>query len=267
MKQITNFYANSKDLKIVNGPPGPSLADDHVLFDFCRPVPAKFRGLPAAPFLVPAVLDALLGSSQYAKVTEMVPGEADLFCAAAARMSSGMVLTGDSDLLVYDLGPKGGVVFFNQLELRQCDKVPSFYALTARVANSTETANVLGVESVQRLAFEIKEDPTITLLEAVRRSKNGFDGTNRKTLYETFSREYAEEESKSQHLARKPLFQLVDPRLSELVVQFSMTAEETLHMYLPFIIEDPSRASAWSVSQNLRSCAYSIIANSNTKYP
>ena len=263
--QITNFYASNQDLKIVSGPPLLPLVDDHALFDFGRPVPAKFRALPAAPFLVPAVLDGLLSSGQYAEVIEMVPGEADWYCAAAARKSGGMVLTGDSDLLVYDLGPKGGVIFYDQLELRQCDMSTSFCVLMASVANSTETAKVLGVDSIQRLAFELKEDRSTTLLEAVRRSNNGFGGANRKALYDNFSKEYAEEETISQHLAGNALCPLVDPRLSELVVQFSMSAEETLHMYLPFIIEDPSRASAWNVSQYLRSHAYSIIAASKNK--
>ena len=262
---MTKFYANNKDLKIVGGLPVLSPVDEHALFDFGRPVPAKFRGLPAAPFLVPAVLDVLSSSSQYAEVAEMVPGEADWYCAAAARKSGGMVLTGDSDLLVHDLGPNGGVILFDQLELRLCDKSPSSCVLTASVADSTETAKVLGVESIQRLAFELKQDSSITLLEAVRRSYSELGNANRKSLYRAFSREYGEEETISPCLDRISLTPLVDPRLSELVVQFNLTDKETLHMYLPFLIEDPSRASAWSVSQNLRWCAYSIIAISKNE--
>lgn len=234
------------------------------LFDFSRPVPAKFRGLPAAPFLVPAALERL-ASSRFADVVEVIAGEADSFCAATARMSGGFVVTGDSDLLVYDLGPDGGVVFLEQLELRPCDKSPGEYCLAANLAVPHEICQRLDIESVQRLAFELKEDRSITLQEAVQRSKKDIGLTGKQICYHLFQKEYATELVRSNHDEKTcsgiGAPQILDPRLSELALQCDDAQQNTVYMYLPFLIEDPSRASAWGVSSGLRSLAYTLLAS------
>ena len=262
LRQLVIYHANNRNIKSGNyGSTEFPLSIDS-LFDFPRPIPAKFRGVPAAPFLVPAALERL-ASSEYADVIEVVPGEADSFCAAAAHKSEGLVVTGDSDLLVYDLGLDGGVLFLDQLELRACDGSPGRYGLVANVAMPDRIGRRLGVESVQRLAFEIKEDPSITLQEAVQRSKKDIGLTGKRSYYQMFCEEYAREISSSaettndSQTASSPI---LDPRLSELVLQFDDAQQNTVHMYLPFLIEDPTRASAWGVSSGLRSIAYTLLA-------
>ena len=59
--------------------------------------------------------------SKYSTVTKMVPGEADPYCARRARRKGGIVFTSDSDLLIYDLGKHGSVVYFSDLELHVRD--------------------------------------------------------------------------------------------------------------------------------------------------
>lgn len=261
LKQLVTYHANNRDLKSENyGSTEPPLSVDS-LFGFSRPVPAKFRGLPAAPFLVPAALERL-ASSQFADVVEIVPGEADSFCAAAARKSGGLVVTGDSDLLVYDLGLNRGVIFLDQLELRACDGTPGNYSLAANVAIPHQIGRRLGIESVQRLAFELKDDPSITLQEAVRRSQNDIGLAGKRIYYQIFCEEYAKETSTSNDKEMDNQIsssQMLDPRLSELALQCDDAQQNTVHMYLPFLMEDPSRASTWGVSSGLRSLAYTLL--------
>lgn len=262
LRQLVSYHANNKDFRSGNYGGDESPLSVQSLFDFARPVPAKLRGLPAAPFLVPAVLERL-ASSKFADVVEVVAGEADSFCAATARMSGGFVVTGDSDLLVYDLGPDGGVAFLEQLELRPCDESPGDYCLATNLAISHEICQRLDIENVQRLAFELKEDPSITLHGAVQRSRKDIGLTGKQIYYNLFQKEYAIETVRSHdEKARSEIgaSQILDPRLSELALQCDDAQQNTVYMYLPFLIEDPSRASAWGVSSGLRSLAYTLLA-------
>ena len=229
------------------------------LFDLSRPIPPRFRGLPAAPFLVPAILDSL-NESKYAAVTEVVHGEADSFCAATARTTGGIVLTSDSDLLVHDLGPAGAVVFFDNLELQQCEG--EHYYMSARVAASSSIAQRLSLNNLCRFAFELKEDSSLTLQEVQRRAQTDIR-TDRAKDYEAFRKEYNEVSTDD---AAKPFpsIELLDPRICEMILQCHDRSKESVHMYMPFLIEDPSRSSAWNVSVALRSLAYSLVAYCGT---
>lgn len=140
-------------------------------------VPATLRRLPASPFLVPAVLD-VLSKSPYAAITEVVPGEGETFCANHVRVNGGIALTGDSDMLVYDLGTSGVVAFFKQLECRQRssdspsrkDTSKTCKVLVAELFKPKDIAQRLGLENLQRLAFEIKTDSHLKIQTTVRRN-------------------------------------------------------------------------------------------------
>jgi hypothetical protein len=84
-------------------------------------VPKKLEGLPALPFLVPAVIEAL-NESQFQYQTRVVPAEADLYCAKHASLNGGTIFTNDSDLLVYDMTEKTSVVLFKDIELIESSK-------------------------------------------------------------------------------------------------------------------------------------------------
>ncbi|KAL8900125.1 MAG: hypothetical protein Q9207_005848, partial [Kuettlingeria erythrocarpa] len=132
------------------------------------PLPPSHRTIPAPPFLVPAVLDALARSS-YASITEIVPGEADTHCAFAAYQSGGTILTNDSDLLVFDTGPAASVAFFKDIDLQY--DTAGYPTLQANIFHPSTIAKRLHLPNLHRLAYEIKIDPTVSFTEALRRSK------------------------------------------------------------------------------------------------
>ncbi|MCJ1379369.1 hypothetical protein MMC17_002470 [Xylographa soralifera] len=255
LKQTALFYANHKDFQGSSHREYSFIANPTDLFDLSRPIPPKFRGLPAAPFLVPAVLDSLTDSN-YAAITHVVPGEADSFCATAARASGGIVLTSDSDLLIHDLGPAGAVVFFDHLELVQCGE--KHYQISSRIAQPSIIAQSLNLKDIRRFAFELKEDSSLTLQEVQRRTKTNIQ-TNRARSYEDFGKEY--EEVSIVDATKLPSVELLDPRISEVILQCHGRSQGGLHMYMPFLIEDPSRSSAWNISIALRTLAYSAMAH------
>jgi hypothetical protein len=78
--------------------------------------PNKLKALPALPFLVPAVIEAL-DVSRFQEQTRVVPNEADVYCAKHASLNGGTIFTSDSDLLVYDMTEETSVVLFKDIEL------------------------------------------------------------------------------------------------------------------------------------------------------
>lgn len=184
-----------------------------------------------------------------------------MFCARAVSEWGGIILTSDSDLLVYSLGTQGGVVFLDQLEFREahgtssrCDTFQGF------VNKTSEVSSRLGFDDFRPIAFEIAQDSHISFAEAMNRSE--LDNSDRKIL-QSFIEEYDTKPSNLesyQALATESLNELfLDARNSELIISGSM--------YLPFLIDDPSRTSAWDVSRQLRRFAYSCLALGIKKFP
>ena len=241
------------------------------VFEAGFPTPTIFRGMIAPPFLVPAILDAMF-CSKYAAISIIVPGEADVYCAKAARDGGGIVLTNDSDLFVHDLGSRGAFSLIHQVELRpneeedhnQGEQV-ACQTFRLPVFRPKEIAERLGLVDLQRLAYVfLRAREALTLPEAIIRSKENQDvGT---LSFQEFLGEYGTEtsmiesqtfsaDSLNNHLTHaRPL----DPRVSEFMLQLTATSQDTVYMYLPYLIDDPSRSSAWLVSAKQRSFAYSI---------
>jgi len=96
-------------------PPASPRPTSQVLFNNIATRPT-LTALPPVPFLVPAILDTLRVSGTYRSMVEIVPGEADSYCARYLKQSGGIVFTGDSDLLVHDLSSVGAVCFFKDIE-------------------------------------------------------------------------------------------------------------------------------------------------------
>lgn len=116
LHQLNHFRALCPDgLPKASGSPSNVFSDSIEMFS-AKSIPARLKLLPSAPFVVPAVIEALLNTT-YANCVYVVPGEADIYCAEDVKMNGGFVITGDSDLLVHDLGLGGGVVFFNDFSL------------------------------------------------------------------------------------------------------------------------------------------------------
>ena len=273
LNQLSTFHVVSLDgFPVSKGTALPSPITTAQLFDPSSSIAASLRGIPIPAFLVPAVIDALQ-DSEYASVTAIVPDEADPFCAGAACKNGGIILTSDSDLLVYDVGQHGAVAFFSQLEVGK-DKESLRYCeiFRASVSQPLEIAQRLGLKDLKQFSFELLRDPSISLTEIVRRAKQQVpeplpqDASTQKTFheyckdYEIKMFDFKPKTTKEVVLIgenEKPQF--LDPRISELI----LTRLSLPSFYLPLLVEDPSRASAWNISRDLRQLAYSCL-NFNT---
>ncbi|KAL9010128.1 MAG: hypothetical protein Q9173_004906, partial [Seirophora scorigena] len=141
------------------------------LFNSPLSLPSSHHHLPAPAFLVPAVLDGL-AESHYASIVDVVPAEADVYCALAALKMGGTILTSDSDLLVFDIGPEASVVLLNSLSINAFDGDPEAGSLLkANVFKTAEIARKFQLPNLHRLGYEIKTDPTTSFSETLRRTK------------------------------------------------------------------------------------------------
>lgn len=239
------------------------------VFEAGSPMPNTFRGTIAPPFLVPAVIDAIF-SSKHAAVSVIIPGEADVYCAKAARDGGGIVLTNDSDLFVHDLGSHGAFSLIHQAELRPNNEegkggITACQTVRLSIFRPKEIAQRLGLIDLQRLAYVISRTrEVLTLAEAIICAKEHRDIGS--FPFHEFLEEYAAETSitESQTFSPNSLANYLthapplDPRVSELMLQLTATSQDTVYMYLPCLIDHPSKSSAWLVSTEQRSFAYSI---------
>lgn len=246
------------------------------IFNAMHPTPHSLRWLPTPAFMVPAALD-VLSASKYATIMSVVPAEADLFCARAAAEAGGTILTSDSDLLVYELGKEGAVAFFNQIELHPpLNGFQNCQIMRARKSQPAEIANRLGVTDFRRLAYQIKKNPSNSLLQNVNSAKTSEhqhvkSSSKKKTEedeleFNRFCKSYDIDTAPFQSPSRNPIISLegqhfLGPRVSELALgpSSSSSSSEVPTIYLPFLLEDPSRASAWRVSRGLRTLAYTYL--------
>lgn len=230
--------------------------------------------IPTPAFTVPAVIDALKWSKHYSSLVKVVPGEADSFCASHARLHGGVVLTADSDLLVHDLGVRGSVAFFPDIELKLNQKralVAAEYVPT-RICERLFIPSDLGIPA---LAFELSLSPPPSFDQALERSKTGVSLNAFPEKYDEFMAQYLSPEvakSKSHNLPKLDL----DTRVSEIVLKAIVLSSslppptansdldseigiEKVPMYLPFLFDSPSRTSAWGTSRSVRQLAYGFL--------
>ena len=239
------------------------------------------RGLPPATFVVPAVLEAL-GTSKYAAITTVVPGEAEVYCATAAREDGGIILSNDSDLFVHDFG-NGAFVYLDSVELRtseskdQIRDVKCCKILILEVFRPPDIAQRLGIKNLQELAFQFVRRHSHTLSEAIKATKDPRD-REEELAYVKFLQEYDTEPSVSENQQFSPQAlarlhnqaRFLDPRTSELICQIESKNSQDAQVYLLFLIEDPTRSSAWSFSSYQRSFIYSVCTlylKNATDYP
>ncbi|KAL8995272.1 MAG: hypothetical protein Q9169_004945 [Polycauliona sp. 2 TL-2023] len=220
------------------------------LFNSFHSVPHVLRGLPAPPFLVPAVLDAL-STSTHASITEIVPAEADTACAKAAKDEGGVILTNDSDMLVYDIGDTSAVVFFSGLEIHE--EPESTHVVSVLKANIYPTAQIakrLELPGLQQLAYQCKLDATVSLAEARRKMHQPMQD---ESLWQRFQEEYSTQHFDKPFPAQSLGAQLrafLDPRLSELIIQLFISAGDqeitsTSHASLMTLPELRRAVSSW----------------------
>ena len=246
--------------------------DERQILD-AKPIPQVFAGRPDATFLVPAVIEAL-EQSKYSTVTGIVPGEADPYCAWRVRKAGGTILTADSDLLVYDLGQNGSVIFFSQLNLQelQSNRInhPPCPSILAHVFEPYNIANALSQPDLVGLAYMMEKHPSMTVRQILDRYCKPFT----KSYINDYSEDFLEFEdtykttpSTSESLNFEPncihdiqAFSMsLDPRFMEVVLQMASPKANLINIYLPHLLEDPSKASAWLASAEQRSFAYACL--------
>lgn len=235
---------------------------------------ANLGTLPPLPFLVPAVLEGLVRSETYKDIVEVVPGEADLYCAKYVSEMGGLILTGDSDLLVHDLGAEGAVSFFKDV-VSQTDEHSDLSSEIYQPAAIAKRLALPTSHGLQSLAFEIFMDTHGTFPKLVSKAKSTESMWTFPKLYAEFITEYRQlpeklltnDEETSQAIA---VLQAMDPRISEYVLQFPSVAliaaqvpceqaADSMHIFLPFILDCPIRTNAWEISTPTRQLAYGLM--------
>ncbi len=235
--------------------------------------------LPAPAFLVPLVLEALRSSVRFACLTKVIPGEADVYCASHVRRTGGLVLTNDSDLLMYDLGADGQVVFFPDMDFidagdlsdaKQEESLTCRY-LSYHPLEITKRLNLDFALGLAALGFEVERDSSRRMPDLLQRARiysrpqAGADLAIFLKRYQTLDHTLlpSSEAPKQKEQCWWESHQFLDPRISELVCRYWLSHKQSSHediiMHLPFLLDDPTRSSAWQVGEHLRTLAYSIL--------
>lgn len=266
LKRLVACKAKRQDHQLGKiGPPSEVAFDCHVGLS-----KEQLEQIAAPPCFISAILDVLFSSS-YASVTTIVPGEADSYCAEAARAAThAFIFTGDSDLLVQDVGPEGRVVIFKDVEFEDTGGQSHLKVLQHHPSG---LAHTLGVSDLIPLAYFVKQRYHRTLLEAATLAKlqspvgQAYDEF--RTLYLTHGETTEMMSSLKQHGRQDvmPYLERQDPRLLELVLQLQIKpllaskfhSPRTIYFFLPFLLEDPTRASAFQPSMGLLRLTYSVL--------
>lgn len=234
-------------------------------------VPKRF--LPEAPFLVPAILEALLSHKTYGRLTFLVPGEADPYCAEDVKQNGGTLLTSDSDLLLYDLGTAGSVVFLRDVHLHTRDATDAAEgaktaeggtSISALTYKQSELCRRMSLEPGQldmlRLGFEMKMRPCHHVQDLPARLNWAY-------LDEAHAKEFAVFVAEYQgdlHGAALDYKDFLDPRISEFILDWAKAntsggSESTVTVWLPSLVDRWDQASAWDLSTTIRQLAYSLL--------
>jgi len=278
----TYFLSHPTALPKPKHPVGP----DRQVPLFPEPTTAsKGTRLPPPAFAVQAILETLRQSHRYGPVTRLVPGEADPFCAEFARSHACVVLTSDSDLLVFDLGPDSKVAFLRDIE--ECN-IGDSRSLTAQEYHPARISERLGLPTklgLSALAFELASDSHRPLNELLSRSKSSAAETAGAEKYQEFMARYPRFPLEASDAPSGPLSRdlgSLDSRVSELVLQClrpepryregeahadSAPGPDTLRirMFLPQLLDSWKRVNAWETSRPLREVAYSLVQLVSTR--
>ncbi|KAF2225604.1 XPG domain containing-domain-containing protein [Elsinoe ampelina] len=265
LNRLVKFRASRNDHQLGRiGPPSVGLFDPSVALS-----ETKLEQIAAPPCFINAVLDSLF-NNDYGAVTKVVPGEADSYCAEIARChEAAFIFTSDSDLLVQDLGDTGKVVIFKDVSF---DTTANLW-VELLVHHPSRLAELLQVPNLIATAYCVKQNFRRSLSEAaamVRMQNPTGSG------YEEFRKLYTshgEQSTMMKYLQTTQYKDVVcfleeqDPRVSELVLQLqirpgndtTVKSERSIYFFLPFLLEDPSKSSAFQPSTGLLKLCYSIL--------
>jgi len=212
------------------------------------------------------VIEAL-SQSPFGEITYVVQGEADTFCAHHVGRHGGTIVTSDSDLLAYNLGTNGSVIFFKDLEeVASSDGL----RLTGMRYHVAAIAHRLNLQSLLPLAYAIQQDHHRSFNSCLVEAKQM--QSSEALEYKQFCAQYVDNTITLPSTAETPPNTRLstDPRVSEwlhqthhLTPNMATTEQSQQHdFYLPFLIEDPSRTPAWAPGLPIRQLAYSALRSS-----
>jgi hypothetical protein len=228
------------------------------------------------PLLVAAIVEALSSHEEYASVTFVVPGEAETFCVAAARSSDIegkdiTIFSDDSDVLVYQLHRQTRVAPFRDLQVLEDESqslLSGFCHYPWKLANKHDSE----FESLTEAAFFMSLDPFCLLNDAFKKATALQQSQDEEQYHRLilFKQEYAaQNEFRVWNLIypARELCRLLgrrDARVSELLHQtthsgYKPSAGVDLEIFLPYLLEDASRTTAWEIGRDLRVVAYSTL--------
>jgi hypothetical protein len=237
---------------------------------------AKDGRTPSPALLVPAIIEALSASSTYGPLTEVVPGEADGYCAYRVQREGGIVITQDSDLLLYDLGMSGGVVWFDDIELKEqfLGLQPQLFALRF---TPSRIARRLGLPShgMLRFGFHTSFEPTASAQRLATMAKSAIPAPGMTDAdFDAFAETYrgppflADEPQSLANTSNSATASYLDTRISEVVLQCELIHSDPanspnsirpVRVFLPLLLDDPTRCSAWESSGRIRELGYYVL--------
>jgi XPG domain containing len=229
---------------------------------FNRVYPRSAGDFPPPPFLVTSVVEALRQHEEYAAKTWLVPGEADPYCAAYARLHGATIFTADSDSLAFDLGPRGAVMLLGNLSIGGLDDVGS-RRLLGKIYHLGKIARRFGLRNLTPLAYAVSRDRFKSLTQLLDVAKQFEKNPSRD--YQQFWDEYVPQNFPKSDVTQ-PLgqaLQHIDTPLSEWVHNgldaLRNDDPALIDIWLPVLIDDASRTAPWSYGADVRRLAYSII--------
>lgn len=268
--QFTNSASQQPSVKLSNS--GPALSG------FTKP--------PAPPFLVPAIIEALSQYKSYENLVELVPAEADIYCADYVKIHGGVVFTGDSDLLIHDLGD-GIVSFFNDIDLAASRDKASLICIQYQARAIVQRLGLPETHGLAALAFEMTVNAQRSFKEHLQKATKLNAISLHATMYQEFVNGYealqtnkkVKETCDSGNAVHCPSLsrqlKMLDPRVSEYLLQFSKFAQAAglqesylsdlikykgqVDFFLPFLLDSPQRTSAWEMSTSIRQLAYGLV--------
>ena len=173
-------------------------------WDLCnKPVSNSRHALPPSPFLVPAILDAARLSWDIPGVS-VVPEEADVGCARLSKALGAAILTNDSDLALYDLGPEGCVLLLRTLtstdvngsrtskatDFRKSDTVGSNQRLLVSCLRPAQIAQRLSLPSLLGLGFERSLDSCVSTSTILQSAKESSTDEEKRQDFDKFQKQF-----------------------------------------------------------------------------
>lgn len=236
--------------------------------------------LPIPAFTVPAILEALRRSERYGHLTHLVPGEADSFCADHVSRGGGALLTSDSDLLLYDLGQHGSVVFLDDLDIAAGEPEQPLVLTYSQHAICEKLSLEPGQQAMLSLAFEIVRDPYQKFAFWTAQSKKNHSANACPAEYADFISDYTKGSDIRSTIPEYLRF--LDPRVSEFLLGWSeflrgwtgnedagSASRENVSrtvgstFYLPLLLDRWDQESAWGPGMWIRQLACSFCPDSS----